>query len=245
MRGNTAPMPPQAARILLTRPADQGSRFADMLCARFEDRAEVLQSPLLAIRHLTPALPEGRFAAVIFTSENAVTAALPWRHRLPHRAFAVGDRTAAAARAAGFETQSAQGDADALVGLLVAANPGAVLHVHGHETRGEVVPRLQAAGIAATGVTAYVQEPRALSAQALAWLADDAPVLAPLFSPRTAALFSAAADAASAPLWLASLSPAVDAAATCRAARRRIAARPDAAHLLAEVSILIDSASAP
>lgn len=236
-------MPPQAARILLTRPLDQGARFATMLRDRFPG-VDVLESPLLSVRYLTPDLPAGPFAAVIFTSENAVTAALPWRDRLPRTAFAVGDRTATAARAVGFATQSAQGDADTLVALLTAANPGPLLHLHGAETRGEVVPRLLAAGIAAQGVTVYVQEPQGFSDAAKAWLADTRPVIAPLFSPRTAALFSAGAAGARAPLWLVSMSPAVDQAATCPAALRRTAARPDAQSMLAEVSILVDSPSA-
>jgi uroporphyrinogen-III synthase len=107
------------------------------------------------------------------------------------------------------------------------------------------VPRLRAAGIPAAGVTVYAQEPQALSRQALSWLADVRPVIAPLFSPRTASLFSAAAVGAGAPIWLVSLSPAVDAAATCATAIRRIALRPDSAHLLAELSILVDKPSAP
>jgi uroporphyrinogen-III synthase len=238
-------MPPQPARILLTRPADQGARFAQDLRTRFAGRVDMLQSPLLAVRFKVPALPAGPFSAVVFTSENAVAAAQPLCPFLPPRAYAVGDRTAAAARAAGFHTQSAQGDAAALVALLTAADPGPVLHLHGAETRGEVVPRLQAAGLQAAGAIVYVQEPQALSGQALAWLADARPVIAPLFSPRTASLFSAAAAEARAPLWLASLSPAVDSAAACPAEHRRIAARPDAASLLAELSILVDSATSP
>lgn len=236
-------MPPQAARILLTRPLDQGARFAAMLREQFPG-AEVLESPLLYLRYLSPDLPPGPFAAVIFTSENGVNGALHLRDRLPRTAFSVGDRTATAARAAGFDTRSAQGDADALVTLLTAASPGPVLHLHGAETRGEVVPRLRAAGIKADGVTVYVQEPQGLSDAAKAWLADTSPIIAPLFSPRTAMLFSAATTGARAPLWLVSMSPAVDAAATCPATLRRTAARPDAQSMLAEVSILVDSPSA-
>jgi uroporphyrinogen-III synthase len=233
-------MPPQAARILLTRPADQGARFAAALRDRFP-AAEVLESPLLSIGYLNPDLPAGGFSAVIFTSENAVTAALPLRHRLPRAAYAVGDRTAAAARAAGFAATSAQGDADALVALLAAADPGPLLHLHGEETRGDVVPRLRAAGIAAQGVTAYAQRPQPLSAAAMRWLDGPQPVVVPLFSPRTAALFAAAARTSRAPLWLVSLSPAVDAAADLPAARHSIAARPNAAHVMTVLSDLLDS----
>jgi uroporphyrinogen-III synthase len=233
-------MPPQAARILLTRPADQGARFAAALRVRFP-AADVLESPFLSIGYVAPDLPAGDFAAVIFTSENAVAAALPLRDRLPRAAYAVGDRTAAAARAAGFAATSAQGDADALVALLAAADPGPLLHLHGQETRGDVVPRLRAAGIAAQGVTVYAQRPQPLSAAATRWLDDAQPVVVPLFSPRTATLFSAAARGCRAPLWLVSMSAAVDAAADLTAARRNIAARPDAAHVMTVLSDLLDS----
>ena len=59
-------------------------------------------------------MPTGPFDAVIFTSETAVAAAAGLQG-LPRVAFTVGDRTAAAAKAAGFVTHSASGDAEALV----------------------------------------------------------------------------------------------------------------------------------
>lgn len=76
--------------------------------------------PLLAIRPLSPALPdlEG-FAALAFTSRNGVSAfaaLTPWRDP---RVFAVGEATAQAAREAGFsDVQSADGAVDDLVALI-------------------------------------------------------------------------------------------------------------------------------
>lgn len=230
-------MAPQsrALRILLTRPADQGARFAQDLAIRFGDGIEVLQSPLLAPQVMTPALPEGPFDAVVFTSETAVSAA--GAMDLPRLAFAVGDRTAQAAQAAGFRTQSASGDAGALIALLLQARPGRVLHLHGQETRGDVVGHLRRAGMQAEGAVVYAQMPQPLTEQAQHWLDDDQPVILPLFSPRTAALF--AACRASAPLWVVSLSPAVDGAATISAARRITAARPDADAMLDAIATLV------
>ena len=81
---------------------------------------EAMVRPLLAIRPLSPALPdlEG-FAALAFTSRNGVSAfavLTPWRDR---RVFAVGEATAQAAREAGFsDVQSADGAVDDLVGLI-------------------------------------------------------------------------------------------------------------------------------
>jgi uroporphyrinogen-III synthase len=232
----------RAHRILLTRPAEQGARFAEQLAHRFGTRIAILNSPLIAPRLLVPVLPEGPFRAVIFTSETAVAAAqsLPG---LPRIAFTVGDRTAAVARAAGFNAHSAAGDADALVALLLRTDPGPVLHLHGADTRGDVVGRLHAAGRRVEGAVVYVQEPQPLTVAAQAWLDDDQPVIVPLFSPRSAALFCEAR--ARAPLWLAAFSPAVDDAATLPAARRVIAARPDAPAMLDAVADLLGCPADP
>ena len=225
----------RARRILLTRPADQGARFAHDLRDRFGEAIDIAHSPLLAPRMLAPVLPDGPFDAVVFTSETAVAAAAS--PGLPRLAFTVGDRTAQAAQAAGFRTLSASGDAEALVSLLLQARPGRVLHLHGQETRGDVVGHLRRAGVLAEGVVVYAQAPQPLTAQAQGWLDGDRPIIVPLFSPRTATLFSA--NHANAPLWLASLSPAVDAAATLPAARRITAARPDADAMLDAVATLL------
>jgi uroporphyrinogen-III synthase len=232
----------RAHRILLTRPAEQGARFAEQLVHRFGTRVTILQSPLIAPRLPGPVLPQGPFRAVIFTSETAVAAArdLPG---LPRVAFTVGDRTALAAHAAGFTARSAEGDADALVALLLRTDPGPVLHLHGTDTRGDVVGRLRAAGLRAEGAVVYAQEPQPLTDAAQGWLDGDQPVIVPLFSPRSAALFCAVR--AKAPLWLAALSPAVDDAATLPAARRVIAARPDAPAMLDAVADLLASPSHP
>lgn len=227
------------ARVLLTRPADQGARFAADLRTRFGDCIDVLQSPLLSVRYLTPAIPATRVAAVIFTSENAIAASRPVHHLLPRTAYTVGDRTAAVARTAGFSAISASGDADVLVARIAADHPGPLLHLHGADTRGDVVPRLRAIGIEGTGITVYAQEEQQLSTIAQGWLADTAPVIVPLFSPRTAGLFAVAAQDARAALWTVSLSPAVDAAATLRTTGRRVAARPDAAAMLVELAAVL------
>jgi uroporphyrinogen-III synthase len=226
----------QASRILLTRPADQGARFEAELRACLGAGVEVLSSPLLAPAFVVPVLPDGPFDAVIFTSETAVEAASALAG-LPARAFAVGDRTAAVARAAGYATRSAGGDAEALVGLVIRDRPGRVLHLRGQETRGDVVARLRQAGVPAAEAVVYDQRPQPLSPAARAWLEGEAPVIAPLFSPRTAALLSQAAIRA--PLWIVALSPAVQDAAVMPATRRMTASRPDSGAMVQAVAALI------
>ncbi len=232
----------RAIRILLTRPADQGARFADDLRGRFGTRIEITESPLIAPRMVTAALPDGPFDAVIFTSETAVLATRGLVG-LPRTAFAVGRRTATAAQAAGFDTRSAEGDAAALVAMLTDAAPSRVLHLHGQDTRGDVVGHLRRAGMMAEGAVVYVQDARPLTARAQDWLRGDQPVIVPLFSPRTASLFSTIP--ALAPLWLAALSPAVDAAAGFTAARRVTALRPDAPAMLDAVGLLLGDPANP
>ena len=242
-------MTPQsrALPVLLTRPEAAGDRFAAELTARFGKGLRIVTSPLLAPRFLAPALPQDA-AAVVLTSETGVTAALRLRdggQHLPARAFCVGDRTAEAARAAGFDAVSAKGDADALVALILAdGSAGPFLHLHGAETRGDVVGRLQAAGLRAAGAVVYDQRPCPLADAARSLLDGQGPVLVPLFSPRTAALFAETAPHRAA-LWVAALSPAVASAlGNLSVARLVTASRPDAAAMLAAIAALIGGADA-
>lgn len=77
--------------------------------------------PLLAIRPLSPTLPdlEG-FGALAFTSRNGVSAFANLTPRRDRRVFTVGEATAQAAREAGFsDVQTADGAVDDLAALIV------------------------------------------------------------------------------------------------------------------------------
>src|ERR1043166_8938182 len=100
-------------RLLVTRPEEDAARTAQALRARGH---AVLIAPLLRIEAIEADL-SGSWTAVLMTSANAARALSGHRQaaallRLP--AFTVGDRTAEAARAAGFtEGVSADGAAPA------------------------------------------------------------------------------------------------------------------------------------
>lgn len=227
------PRPP----VLLTRPAAQSVRFADQLRARFGPLRVVI-APLMAPVFLRPALPD-QAAGVIFTSETGVAAAVAGGWVLPRLAFCVGDRTAQAAQAAGFDARSAGGDATALVAMLAQDGaPGRLLHLRGAEARGDVAATLTAAGIPADEAVVYDQQAQPLTAEARAVLAAATPAILPLFSPRSARLIIAAGRWR-APLWIAALSPAVADEITGHAARIAVAGHPDAAHLLDAIDSLI------
>jgi uroporphyrinogen-III synthase len=164
-------------------------------------------------------------------------------------AWCVGDRTAQAARKAGYGARSAAGDAAALVAAILAeAPPGPLLHARGEDSRGAVADRLTAAGLPTAEALVYAQRPAALSDEARRLLGGADPILVPLFSPRSAEIFAAAlADIPRpAPLWVAALSPAVaDAAAPLSPARMAIAGAPDADALLQAAEGLIAAAAQP
>ena len=105
---------------------------------------------------------------------------------------------------------------------------GGLLHVHGTHQAGHLAQDLTDSGIKTRSLTLYKQDSVALSDDALTLIAGNAPVVAPLFSPRSAQIFAQAASHARAPLWLVALSPAVDAACALPAAHRHIAANPNA-----------------
>lgn len=238
-------MTPQsrAIPVILTRPAAQGDRFAADLRTRFGDAIQVILSPLIAPVFPAVTLPDGDFRAVILTSETGAQAAarLPG---VPRPAWCVGDRTAAAARALGFDAQSAAGDAEALVAAIVAAGgSGPLIHLRGRDSRGEVAARLTAAGLPTAEVIVYAQEAQPLTDAAHAVLNGLDPVIVPLFSPRTAHLF--AATQPTAPLFIAALSAAVAAGLGELPCQKVIVAeKPEAAALLQALVPLMDAARA-
>lgn len=115
-------------------------------------------APLLAVEALaqTPLSLEGA-GALAFTSANAVRAFTEREPRRDLPVFAVGETTAAAARAAGFaQVQSAEGDVAALGRLIATAAPcGQVLHPGAQNLAGDLAGALGAAGVPARAVALY------------------------------------------------------------------------------------------
>lgn len=236
-----------AHSVLVTRPEGQGQAFARKVKERFGTGVRVVISPLMAPLFLAPDLPRGDFAGVIFTSATGVAAAGRLWPDLPRRAFCVGRKTAEAARDAGFQAVSADGDAGDLLALILADPPeGALLHLRGAESAGDLAGRLTAAGVRTEALVIYRQEPQALGDEALTLLRASAPVILPIFSPRSAVLFAKALPTdARAGLFIAALSPAVAAATSIAHVRLVTAARPDADAMLDALADLIVAAPPP
>jgi len=165
--------------LVLTRPEAQSRSLA----AEFEAMAPVVVSPVLEIVGTGAKIDLAGFAGVILTSANAVPFAPDLRGI---RAYCVGKRTAAAADAAGATVRLAAQDAEELIGAM--PGPGPLLHLRGEHARGKIAEHLTSAGIETHSVVIYKQVSRPLSAEARTLIEGTAPVVLPLFSPRSAKL---------------------------------------------------------
>lgn len=211
--------------LLLTRPAPACRRFLDALDPAAVAPAQVVIAPLLEIVPLAPApgfsgIGRTGIGGVIFTSANGVAAARALDPAPGLPAWCVGAGTTAAAARAGWRAVQMGDCAQELIARLpahLAARPGAnrqdspvsepILHLAGRHRRGDVAGRLRAAGLDVRVVEIYDQRLCPLTAEARAALAGRAPVVVPLFSPRSARQF-ADQHRGSAPLHLVAISAA-------------------------------------
>lgn len=237
-----------AIPVLITRPQAEGETFAASLATRFGARVRPVVAPLLAPRFLSPSIPAETYAAVVFTSAQAVATSRKLGLDLPHRAWCVGHRTAAAASASGFEAVSAGGDADALIDAILADPPnGRILYLRGVDTRGNIWERLRNSGVDTDVAIVYAQDAQPLNAEAVSLVSQPDDLIVPLFSPRTATLFRAALPAHfRARLHLAAMSAAVaQPLSDLPHANLVVAASPDAPAMLDAVESLLAGLPAP
>lgn len=221
--------------VLITRPRTAALRFAAQIAGLGLPTVIAPLMRIVPLAHDRAAVAAAR--GLVFTSENAVPYAGQGRGR---PAICVGPRTAAAARAAGFAVREGGGDAARLMPMLSGLGPG-WLHLRGAHAAAELpVP----------AIAVYDQQAAPLDGQAAAVLAGPAPVILPLFSPRSAALAArATAGAGAAPLWTAFISAAAAAAwdlalppAAVPPAQRATAPHPNAASMCDTLARMVGAA---
>lgn len=229
------PMTPQMPIILLTRPKAAARSFAAQLAGL---AAELVISPVQRIEKTRFEMPE-RITGAIFTSGNAV--AMMDGQDLP--AWCVGAATARAARDKGWRAISADGDAEGLLRRILAdAPPAPLAHFRGEFARGDLARRLTEAGLTTHDIIVYRQSSKRLSQTARGYLGGKSPVIVPLFSPRSAVQLVQQGPF-SAPLYVVAISNAVAAEAAALAARQvHVAARPDAAAMVAAIRQVANAA---
>jgi len=145
-------------RLVLTRPQDDSERSAIALRARGHD---VLVAPLMRIETVNASL-RPHWGAIIITSANAAAAIATHEMRdalikLP--VYAVGKRSADAARAACFaDVSSAGGDLRDLILMIAEHRPdksAPLLYLAGEDRAGDLIGDLAVHGIAAELAVVY------------------------------------------------------------------------------------------
>ncbi|MBS0533849.1 MAG: uroporphyrinogen-III synthase [Proteobacteria bacterium] len=186
-------------RIVLTRPQSDSERTAALLRARGH---EVLIAPLLRIETLPVALHQ-RYGAVVITSANAAAAIADHSARATLTAlplFAVGRRSADAAREAGFgDIRIAGGDASDLVRLIAEHRPHAgapLLYLAGEDRSADLAGDLAVHGIAVELAVIYRAVSLPFPAALIAAVADHAVDAVMHFSKRSAAQYVTGSRAA-------------------------------------------------
>ncbi|HWA20170.1 MAG TPA: uroporphyrinogen-III synthase [Devosia sp.] len=184
--------------MLVTRPEPDASETAARLAAL---DIGAVKAPLLNFTPLPTTLPDAKgFAALAATSANALRA-LHDRGEIPHfrhlPLYAVGERTAAAARDFGFgEIVSADGDLAALVNLLADAGlAGPILYPAARDQSGDLARALAPYGVMVITAPVYAMSPTESIDDAILSALDGGAIAGALFySRRTAQTFVSLAD---------------------------------------------------
>ena len=181
-------MADQRPLLLLTRPQASSEAFWAALPEETRNSADFLINPLLSI-HVSGPLPDlSGVTGLIFTSANALDAyATLGGPVLDIPAIAVGPATGAAIQAFGFRADVAGGTAEQVIEhVLKHGYAGPLLHLRGDNAIGDVAHRLSAAGVETREAVLYTQKLEPFSAATREALSQDRPIIAPVFSPRTA-----------------------------------------------------------
>ncbi|HWK46615.1 MAG TPA: uroporphyrinogen-III synthase [Stellaceae bacterium] len=238
-------------KVLVTRPEPDATALAATLRAAGHTP---LIEPLITVQPIEAALSLNGVSVIVFTSGNGVRAFAErvtqldltvWRD-LP--VYAVGDQTAARARAIGFKmVKSASGTVEDLARRIISQVPptaGRLLHVSGADIAGDLAGSLTAAGFQLDHVRLYEAVPaKSLSAATVAALQAGTIEGVLLFSPRTARIFATLLESGAQRIDVSTLtafclSQAVaDAVRDVPLAGRIVAAHPDQTTLLATLPI--------
>ena len=229
--------------LLMTRPRAASERFVAQLSQAVQDNIKPIYSPLLDIRPVGGDVDVGDARGLIFTSSNGVAAAARIMTDRDLPCFCVGQATTAAAKRQGWSATMAGESAEALIAGLLRQRPdGPLLHLRGESGVGDVAQTLTQLGLTTREQVVYRQDLLPLSDEAVSALGGEAPVIAPIFSPRTARHFADLAQPA-APLLLAAMSDAVAKPLVSLGAQTiRVAKRPDSDAMATAVEKLVKQA---
>lgn len=230
MTSKASRMDDTPATLLLTRPEPQSRAFLADCEAHLGRSIPVVISPLMRIEPMGDVPDLERYATIILTSGNGVArlgSALSGRH-----VVTVGERTAALAREHDAEAKHLDDDVEGFLENAATVR-GPALFCRGVHSRGDLAKRLAERGIEVEEAILYDQVAEPLTNAARLLLAGSLPVVAPVFSPRSAKLLSSHRIAA--PLTLLAISQAT-ADAWTGGGEVLVAERPNAAAMRALVT---------
>src|SRR6516162_9188688 len=182
----------QGLQALVTRPREEAQRLAAALAER---GVGAVVEPMMEVRNRVAAtLDLTTVQAILCTSANGVRALARATGERGLPLFAVGEATAARARAEGFTVVASAGGAATDLARLAAArlqpHDGPLLHVAGNVVAGDLVGALRSHDFLIERKVLYEARPvEALSASTVHALRCGAIDFALFFSPRTAAIF--------------------------------------------------------
>lgn len=214
--------------VILTRPAGASRRFSADLGVMLNGRARIMIAPVMEIVPETDQKDYAGFQTLILTSARAVDALENSKSLAGRLAYCVGDRTAAAARAAGLRAISVSGDARKLYDRIVKDRPPQPwLHLSGSHQRVDLTARFQEAGFSASRRVVYRQESRPIGDLALRALLRPNVIL-PVFSARSARLLAEALPETAPPPSVVAISKVAADAWVAPKRAVRVAPNPDA-----------------
>jgi uroporphyrinogen-III synthase len=199
MKAHERKPPGPDMRVLVTRPRAEAEALAAVLAAR---GLEPVVEPMLTIDHAPAVRPDlAGVQAILCTSANGVRALARASAERAIPVFAVGDASAATARAEGFRrVESAGGDVEDLAYLVrrrLKPAGGRLLHVAGSAVAGDLAADLAAGGFAVERMMLYeARAASALSPATASLIGGGGFDAALFFSPRTAAIFTRLVEAA-------------------------------------------------
>ncbi len=199
--------------------------------------AQAISLPLFVVRALDWTPPDaGDFDAILLTSANAVRHGGHGLARLTQLpAFAVGDKTAAAARAGGFDVRaSGESDVSAIVAVAHAQGYRRLLHLGGRDRASAV------GGPIDTAIAVYASEAREIDHADLAPLAGAVALLHSARAARRLGELIDSAGMARAEIAVAAISAAVAEAAGSGWSVVTVAAMPRDEALIEAARALID-----
>ncbi len=178
-------------KILITRPAASSEEFATKLRARLGQDLSIVIAPLIEIRHLRPATDISRYRTLVFTSANAVQGFAVLTENRNFDCFVVGPNTAEAALHDGFKPHEGPGTAQELAqDLLRIQPPEPILYVRGTHVAFDLSAHMRRHAAEIEDVVVYEQVAKSLSNKAASEMKEASSLIVPLFSPRTARIFS-------------------------------------------------------